>query len=143
MYGDVYFMRLTEDPFERIKAGQKKMELRLYDPKRRGLDINDFIIFKKSPDENEEIAVRVRSLHRYKSFEELFKEVPKEWFGIAADLSVNEAVEKMREYYSEEDEKRYGVLGIGIELFDLEAVHRHIEEGIEATYDHYFPDGMK
>ena len=99
---DVHYMRLKEEPFEMIKSGQKKMELRLYDSKRWGIHLGDYIIFKKLPDENEEIAVRVKSLHIFNSFKDLFEELPKERFGIAAELSVDEAVEKMREYYSEE-----------------------------------------
>lgn len=140
---DVHYMRLKEDPFERIKSGQKKMELRLYDSKRWGIHIGDYIIFKKLPDENEEIAVRVKSLHIFNSFKDLFEELPKERFGIAVELSVDEAVEKMREYYSEEEEKRNGVLGIGIEVCDLEKVHILVERIKEAHMDYFFPDGIK
>ena len=143
MGGNVHFMKLTEDPFERIHSGHKKMELRLYDSKRRGLDLDDYIIFRKLPDETDEVAVRVRSLHRYKSFRELFKELPKEQLGIALGLSVDEAVKNMREYYSESDEKRYGVLGIGIELCDPEMVYLRLEQICEAEHERYFPDGVK
>ncbi|MCR4961631.1 MAG: ASCH domain-containing protein [Lachnospiraceae bacterium] len=143
MREDVYLMRLAEGPFERIKSGQKKMELRLNDSKRRNLDIDDYIIFKKMPEEKEEIAVKVRSLHKYRSFKDLFEELSDEEFGIATNLSVNEAVERMREFYSEEDEKTYGVLGIGIEICDLERAHFRIDQINEAQIEHYFPDGMK
>ena len=41
----VHVMKLKNDPFQKIKTGKKTVELRLYDNKRRQLDIGDDIIF--------------------------------------------------------------------------------------------------
>ena len=49
----------------------------------------------------------------------------------------------MRKYYSEEDEKHFGVLGIKIELVDLSELLENEKKLAEAQFDYYFPDGMK
>ena len=46
----VFEMKLNTEPFERIKSGRKKLELRLFDEKRQRLDIGDIIIFSRLPD---------------------------------------------------------------------------------------------
>ena len=50
-------MKLQEDPFERIKNGTKTVEFRLYDEKRRTIQIGDEIEFSKLPElqENQEV----------------------------------------------------------------------------------------
>lgn len=49
----------------------------------------------------------------------------------------------MKKYYSDDQIKRYGVLGIEIELDDLDFVQKRLEEHKEAVFEHWFPDGMK
>ena len=74
----VYEMKLREEPFEKIVSGRKTVELRLFDEKRRRLDIGDKIVFEKLEDLGLKIAAVVKSLHRYATFEELFMDVPLE-----------------------------------------------------------------
>lgn len=38
-------MRLNTQPFKKIKEGEKTIELRLYDEKRRGISAGDIIVF--------------------------------------------------------------------------------------------------
>ena len=72
----VFEMNLAPAPFEKIRSGSKDVELRLYDEKRRRLNISDEIIFTNLSDKDEQIAVRIKALYRYGSFRELFEEIP-------------------------------------------------------------------
>jgi ASC-1-like (ASCH) protein len=71
-------MKLKNEPFRKIQSGEKTVELRLYDYKRRRLAISDEIIFNNLENDGEELAVRVKALYRYGSFEDLFSEISPE-----------------------------------------------------------------
>ena len=107
----VFEMHLSDEPFYKILNGEKTVEVRLFDEKRQKIQIGDRILFLHG---EERIKAKVRSLHRAKSFREFFSDselLKKSGF---TDMTAQEAVEKMRQYYTEEQEKRYGVLGIEI-----------------------------
>lgn len=105
-------MKLNEDPFERIKNGTKTIEFRLYDEKRRNVKIGDQIEFSKLPDLQEKILVDVLDLYTEPSFTELFEKLYED-----KEIAKQKA-NAMYEYYSAENEKRYGVVGIKIRLVD-------------------------
>lgn len=65
----IHYMRLHKEPFESIKSGNKTYELRLYDEKRQKIRAGDLICFTSSHDE--QLFVRVKSLHIFASFQEL------------------------------------------------------------------------
>ena len=77
----IYEMNLNASPFEKIASGSKTFELRLFDAKRRRIDIGDRIVFTNLNNPMKKIAVTVRSLHRYASFEDLFTDIPIEKCG--------------------------------------------------------------
>lgn len=139
----VYRMKLKNDPFRKIQFREKTVELRLYDYKRRRLDSGDEIIFTNLDNDCEELAVRVKALYRYGSFEELFSEIPPEQCGFRKKETIEEAASEMLKYYSNEQISIFGVLGIRIELVSLEDTIKHLEAIREAEFDHWFPDGMK
>ncbi len=105
-------MRLQSEPFEKIKSGTKKIELRLFDEKRRFINIGDTIEFQKQSEEIETLHVRVIALLRYESFSKIFDDFPAEIFGGKDKASL---LENVRQFYSPEREKEYGILGIRIE----------------------------
>ncbi len=111
----IHTMRLAEEPFGWTKDGKMVIETRLFDEKRRKIEIGDNIIFKKLPDEMELIEVRVKALLRFESFADFFKLLPKHLLGHEG-LALEQQVNRMRNYYSEEEEKKYGVLGIWFEV---------------------------
>ena len=55
-------MKLDKEPFEKIKSGEKTIELRLYDEKRRKIRVGDIIVFT-CRDGGERLARRVKALH--------------------------------------------------------------------------------
>ena len=69
-------MQLQPSPFEKIKAGTKTIELRLYDEKRRKIRIGDTIEFTHSECVNETVAVKVLDLFTFDSFESLYQALP-------------------------------------------------------------------
>ena len=101
-------MKLQEDPFERIKNGTKTVEFRLYDEKRRTIQIGDEIEFSKLP----ELLVKVIDLYKEESFEKLFKKV----FVGEDKEKIIEKAKSMNRFYTPEQEKEYGVVGIKIEI---------------------------
>lgn len=109
----IHIMKLQESPFERIKNGTKTIEFRLYDEKRRKIKIGDKIEFSKLPELKEKIVVEVLDLYKDVSFEELFKKVLDE-----DSEEIKRKVNSMLQYYTHEQEKEYGVLGIKIKLIN-------------------------
>ena len=105
-------MKLQEDPFERIKSGTKTVEFRLYDEKRRTIQIGDEIEFSKLPELQEKLLVKVIDLYKEESFEKLFKKV----FVGEDKEKIIEKAKSMNRFYTPEQEKEYGVVGIKIEI---------------------------
>ncbi len=101
-------MKLLEDPFERIKDGTKTVEFRLYDEKRKMVQVGDIIEFYKLPDLTQKISTEVVELYRYPTFRELFQHLGYN------EEEVLERVKSMHQIYSEEEEQKDGVLGIKI-----------------------------
>lgn len=105
-------MKLQEDPFERIKNGTKTVEFRLYDEKRRTIQIGDEIEFSKLPELQEKLLVKVIDLYKEESFEKLSKKV----FVGEDKEKIIEKAKSMNRFYTPEQEKEYGVVGIKIEI---------------------------
>lgn len=113
--GAVIEMRLDDEPFELIGREEKTVEVRLYDEKRKDIRVGDTIVFHNANDETNVIAARVKALHLFGTFGELFSSAlfPQTGFGAT---SVSEATEYMYKFYSREQEQRFGVVGIEIEV---------------------------
>lgn len=109
-------MSLFAEPFERIKAGRKVIEVRLFDERRQKVGIGDTITFEKLPNRDESVTVEVVGLSRFGSFRDLFLSFDKSKFGHPKDYTIEDRIAGMREVYSEEREKELGVLGIHIKL---------------------------
>jgi len=102
-------MRLHPGPFAQTQAGTQVIESRLNDEKRQEIKVGDHIIFALRPDFIEKVEAEVVELIHAPTFRDLFAARPLLEFG-ADDLE--QKVESMYEYYSKENEAKYGVLGI-------------------------------
>ena len=107
-------MRLNNEPFNSIKSGSKTVEMRLYDEKRRLIKTRDIIEFTNIVTE-EKICVKVVQLHIFNNFNELYKNFDKVCLGYKEDEEASP--DDMSKYYSKEEQKKYGVVGIEIKLF--------------------------
>lgn len=113
-------MKLLRQPFEMILNGKKRVEIRLYDEKRKMLELGDEIEFTLLYDcvnERRSFIAKIEGLYRFDGFEELFNS---ELYGLTGsdEKTSEEFKNSMRLYYSEEKEKSYGVLAIKIKLTD-------------------------
>ena len=108
-------MKLQSKFFDFIKSGTKRIELRLYDEKRRNIELGDKIIFKKEPKLEEVVEATVVGLLRYKSFKELFEDFD---MSLLADKSMTkeELRQVLMEFYTIEKQNKYGMVAILIKL---------------------------
>ena len=94
--------------FERVKKGEKKLEIRLFDEKRRKIRIGDIIEIYKLPENKETLTVKVIGLSRFNSFKDLFSALGK--MVKPADKKI------LKKIYTKAKEKKYGVLVIHFKL---------------------------
>ena len=108
-------IKLQPEYYNYILNGTKRIEIRLFDEKRKLINIGDKIIILKEPDLVESFEVKVVELLRYKDFESLFNDFD---ISMLADKSLTkeELLDDLEKYYSKEKQEKYGVLGIRIEL---------------------------
>ena len=110
------YMKLFPEPFSKIKSGEKNIEFRLNDEKRKRVKIGDCITFKNTETE-EELVTECIALHHAKSFLELFESLyVNSGLDRNREMSPREMAATMRTYYSLENEQKYGVLGIEISV---------------------------
>ncbi len=104
-------MKLHHSPFEKIKSGEKTIELRLFDEKRQQIKEGDEIVFTDTTT-GETLSKTVKKLHRFDSFGELYKALPLLQCGYTeADIATAHPSD-MEQYYSAEEQAKYGVVGI-------------------------------
>lgn len=111
----IHEMKLQPEYYDYILNGTKRIEIRLYDEKRQKIKIGDTIKFLKEPELNESFEVKVVALLRYNSFEEMFKYYD---ISVLSDNSMTkeELLSVLEQFYTKEEQEKYGVLGIKIEL---------------------------
>ena len=111
-----HLMRLRSEPFEKIKSGRKTIELRLYDEKRKRIQIGDTICFVNTEAEWDTVSAQVKDLYVFASFEELYAALPLADCGYAPHELGAASPCDMEQYYSKEEQSQYGVVGIRIQL---------------------------
>ena len=107
-------MKLHPMPFAMIKSGKKTIELRLYDEKRQQLKAGDTIIFTNT-ETGETLTATIQKLHLFDSFAELYRTLPLLQCGYTPEDVDTAHPSDMEQYYSPEEQEKYGV--VGIELF--------------------------
>lgn len=105
-------MKLSKIAFKKIVSGEKIIESRLFDKKRRQINIGDEINFVQKDNPCLKVYRKVTALHRYTTFKELFSDFPASYFG---RKSKELLLKEIRQLYSLKEEKKLGVIGIKIE----------------------------
>lgn len=108
-----HIMKLQAYSFDKIRDGEKIIEVRLYDEKRREIKLGDAIEFKREPEQTESVDTEVIGLLQYKSFEDLVNDFPASNFGYT---STEDLLNAIYSFYKKEDALKFGVLGIRIKL---------------------------
>lgn len=109
-------MNLWQESFYKIADGSKTIELRLNDEKRQKIVVGDTIIFNCTKNKDVIIA-KVKALHKFVDFKELYKYLPLDKCGYGDDELATAHYTDMYDYYSQEQIEKYGALGI--ELYDI------------------------
>lgn len=105
-------MKLAAEPFQKILSGPKVIESRLYDEKRQKIALGDEIEFTKNENPQQRVITRVVGLFRYRSFKDLFFDHDPKLFGEESrELLLNQ----IKQFYSDEDERIFGVIGLRLE----------------------------
>ena len=106
-----HYMNLVPTAFSKIADGSKTIELRLNDEKRQRINVEDTVVFNCSLTKDI-IAAQVVKLHKFSDFKELYNALPLEMCGYTvAELDTAHYTD-MEQYYTKEQIKKYGALGI-------------------------------
>lgn len=114
----------ADDAYNEIKSlavqndskRRKTIELRLNDEKRRKLNRKDLITFVNTEDSLKTITAEVIDIYKYKSFKELYADLPLLKCGYTKEDVKTASPEDMLAYYSAKQQEKYGVLGIEIKV---------------------------
>ncbi len=110
----LHHMKLQQNPFDMIRSGCKTIEIRLNDEKRQQVRVGDTIEFSLIDDPTQHINAVVEGLHHFATFKDLcYAFSPHEYGSERA-----EEYSFMYQYYSKEDEVKYGVLGIRVKCVE-------------------------
>lgn len=101
---------LNDDIFQLFANDKKNIEIRLYDEKRQGFNVGDYILFINRADEKQTIKVKIKELHRFSSFKEMFDKFDKRKLGYEENEKAD--YQDIKKYYSDENENKYNVVGI-------------------------------
>ena len=106
-----FTMSVWHKYFEMIKTGQKDIELRAYDEKRRKMKVGDkFLLFDaENPDES--IICEILNMHVAPDFESLFKKIDIKRSGFK---DINELMDTITKFVSREELAREQVVGMEI-----------------------------
>lgn len=109
----IHQMKLRNDPFQMIKKGQKTIEMRLYDEKRKLVQVGDNISFTNI-ESGETLLTKVKNLYIYPSFQELYQNFDPKVLGYEDGEEAHP--EDMEQYYPKAKIKKYGVVGIEVKM---------------------------
>ena len=109
-----HILQLNDGPFASIQAGTKTIEMRLFDEKRQQIQEGDQIKFLKRSDHNIFVMTKVKKIHRFDSFSQLYQVFDKVMLGYKPGETAKP--EDMMQYYPVEEIEKYGVVGIEIEV---------------------------
>ena len=108
-------MKLATEPYNKIASGKKVIESRLFDEKRQAISIGDQIIFSENDKPENSITTVVKGLLCYQTFKELFAAHEPSLFG---EESRDFLLNQIKQFYSDDEEQKYGVVGIRLQLLD-------------------------
>ena len=109
-------MKVKEKYYKLLKSGLKTIELRLFDEKRQKIRIGDEIVFSNLDDESDSFTARVIKFYRADNFAALCHQISPQQAGF--DTS-EDLVRVMQNFYSLNDQEKYGVLGIEVKREEI------------------------
>jgi len=110
-------MKLNPRPYEAIRWGRKRFEIRLHDEKRQQIAVGDTITFTSVSGAEAPLRVEVTGLRRYATFANLYTDIPLRDIDCEG-WTLEELLSSTYTIYSREQELRYGALAIEIKVLD-------------------------
>jgi ASC-1-like (ASCH) protein len=110
-------LQLATEPFDAIASGRKTIESRLFDGKRQAIKLGDSLLFINRENPTLALRVKVIGLLRYESFSSMFDHNESSKFG---KKSSELLLKQISEFYSEDEQRQYGVIGIEFKLANME-----------------------
>lgn len=110
-----FSMSLRPEYYEMVRSGEKDIELRLYDEKRRRMRNGDMLLIYNSQNRNDYIRAKIVHLHIARSFADLATKISMPRTGFA---SLNALMSAISKFYDAEIESKYGIVGIELEITD-------------------------
>lgn len=112
----VHMMKLRPEYYNKIANGEKTVEVRLFDEKRKDFGRGECVAFENI--ENHDILVaEITELQTFKNFEDCITYTGTKKIGFNGSL-IEDAVKTYREIYTTEDEQNYGVVAISLKLIE-------------------------
>ena len=106
-----FTMSVRHKYFEMIKSGQKDIELRAYDEKRRKMKAGDKFLLYDAENPDQYIICEVLNMHIAPDFEYLFKKIDIKRSGFK---DINELMDTITKFVSREELAREQVVGMEI-----------------------------
>ena len=106
-----FTMSVRHKYFEKIKTGQKDIELRAYDEKRKKMKAGDKFLLYDAENPNESIICEILNMYVAPDFESLFKNMDIKRSGFR---DMNELIDTVTKFVSREELQREQVVGIEI-----------------------------
>lgn len=114
----LHTLNLKPGPFTHIESGLKTIELRLYDEKRRLIQVGDTLVFVHTDNPSHTLTATVTALHRFDTFAELYEALPLDRCGYLPEELADASPADMDVYYSPDRQAQYGVVGIELQLIE-------------------------
>ena len=106
-----FTMSVRHKYFELIKSGQKDIELRAYDEKRRKMKTGDRFLLFDAENQDEYIICEILNMHVAPNFESLFKKIDIKRSGFQ---NLDELISVVTKFVSREELAREQVVGMEI-----------------------------
>ncbi len=107
----MHTMKVQTKYYQLLKKGTKTIELRLWDEKRQLIKVGDSITFSDLSDPNDTFVAQVVALHRAPNFDKLCDMIQPQQAGFSTK---EELIDCLQEFYTPENQQKYGVVGIEI-----------------------------
>lgn len=111
-------MQLQPLPFGQIQAGAKRIEIRLFDEKRRAMKIGDMVEFYHAQNNDQICIKKIIAITQAASLLSLFQAVSLTAAGWPEGTTSEKAASDMRKYYSIEEEMRWGAVALHLSAPD-------------------------
>lgn len=108
-------VHLHPEVFDIVLSKDKDVEIRVNDEKRRKLNIGDTLVFLKRPDDKEEIKAIITNLVYFNSFLEVTNYYDMKRIYLE-DTTKDEYINLMKNFYSDEEVEKYGVVAIEFKI---------------------------